>query len=150
KEKEWLVKEMHHRVKNNFHIVVGLLGTQSQYLKTEEAIEAMAESQNRVQAMSLIHQKLYQSENMSAINMVEYVHDLIGYLRHSFNVRQNIIFRIEVDPIELDISHSVPLGLIINEAVTNSIKYAFPDSKEGVITVSLTRDPDDHYTLVIR
>lgn len=150
KEKEWLVKEMHHRIKNNFHIVVGLLGTQSQYLKTEEAIEAMAESQNRVQAMSLIHQKLYQSENMSAINMAEYVHDLIGYLRHSSNIRQNIVFRIEVDPIELGISYSVPLGLIINEAVTNSIKYAFPHNSEGTIAVSLTQRPENHYSLIIR
>lgn len=150
KEKEWLVKEIHHRVKNNFHIVVGLLGTQSQYLKTEEAIKAVTESQHRVQAMSLIHQKLYQSENMSAINMVGYIHDLIGHLRHSFNIRQSILFRIEVDPIELGISHSVPLGLIVNEAVTNSIKYAFPDNREGMIFVSLTQYPDSQYVLLIR
>jgi two-component sensor histidine kinase len=150
REKDWLVREIHHRVKNNFHIVVGLLGTQSQYLKTEEAIKAMSESQNRVQAMSLIHQKLYQSDNLSAINMVDYLHELIGHLRHSFAIRQSILFRIDVEPIELGIAYSLPIGLIVNEAVTNSIKYAFLNLQAGVIYIALKQQADSRLLLIIR
>jgi len=148
-EKEWLVKEIHHRVKNNFHIVMGLLGTQSGYLKNEEAIVAMSESQHRVHAMSLIHQKLYQSDNLSAINMADYIHEVIDYLRDSFNIRQSIQFNLQINQIELDLSHCIPLGLIINEAVTNSIKYAFPDNKKGVISISFKHSSENHLLLTI-
>ena len=150
KEKEWLVKEIHHRVKNNFHIVMGLLGTQSGYLKNEEAIKAMSESQHRVHAMSLIHQKLYQTDNLSAINMSGYIHELIDYLRDSFNIRQSIQFNLRLDPIELGLSHCIPLGLIINEAITNSIKYAFPDNRDGIIDISFKQRSARHVLLVIQ
>jgi two-component system, sensor histidine kinase PdtaS len=149
KEKEWLVKEIHHRVKNNFHIVQVLLGTQSGYLKSEESINALADSQHRVQAMALIHQKLYQSENLSAIRMSAYIHELVDYLKESFNIRQEIQFRLQIDPIELGLSHVIPLGLILNEAITNSIKYAFPDNKEAIITISLQRSFNNHCILTI-
>jgi len=148
-EKEWLLKEIHHRVKNNFHIVMGLLGTQSGYLKNEEAIKAMNESQHRVHAMSLIHQKLYQSENLSAINMSDYIHELIDYLRDSFNIRQSIQFNLQIDPIKLGLSHCIPLGLIINEAITNSIKYAFLDNGDGVIDIYFKEGSAHHLLLVI-
>ena len=149
KEKDWLVKEIHHRVKNNFHIVMGLLGTQSGYLKSEEAIKAMSESQHRVHAMSLIHQKLYQSDNLSAINMAGYIHELVDYLRDSFNIRQSIQFNLQIDPIELGLSHCIPVGLIINEAITNSIKYAFPDNRDGRINISFKQSSARHALLVI-
>jgi len=149
KEKEWLVKEIHHRVKNNFHIVMGLLGTQTEYLKTEEAIQAIAESQHRIQAMSLIHQKLYQSDNLSAINMVEYIHELVNYLRDSFTIHQSIQFKFDIDPIELELSHCIPLGLIMNEAITNSIKYAFPHNKEKVIIITFKNMSEHHLRLTI-
>lgn len=136
-EKEWLLKEIHHRVKNNFHMVMGLLGTQSGYLKSEESVLSMEESRHRIHAMSLIHQKLYQSVDLSAINMRDYIHELVAYLRDSFDIRQRILFKMDIADIELDLSHSVPLGLILNEAITNSIKYAFPNQGEGVIAVSL-------------
>lgn len=139
-EKEWLVKEIHHRVKNNFHIVQGLLGTQSRYLKSEEAINALADSRHRIQAMSIMHQKLYQSEDMSSINISEYIHELISHLRSSFHTRQSIQFRMDIDPIQLNTSYCIPIGLILNEAVTNSIKYAFPDERTGQISISLKRD----------
>jgi two-component sensor histidine kinase len=149
-EKEWLVKEIHHRVKNNFHIVMGLLGTQSKYLKSEEAINAMAESRYRVHAMSLIHQKLYQSDNLSAINMTDYIYELVNYLRDSFNIGQSIQFNLQIDPVELDLAHCIPLGLIMNEAITNSIKYAFPDNKEGIIFISFKHTSKGHLLLAIR
>lgn len=137
-EKEWLVKEIHHRVKNNFQVVVGLLETQAGYLKNDVALKAMEDSRHRIQVMSMIHQKLYQSENMSAINVGDYIHDLVDYLRSSFKTT-SIRFIIQVDSITLSVSESLPIGLIINEVITNSIKYAFGKEREGLITVSLRR-----------
>lgn len=149
-EKEWLVKEIHHRVKNNFQIVQGLLGTQSGYLKSEEAVNALSDSQHRVQAMSLIHQKLYQTEKLSAINMAEYIPELVSYLRDSFNIKPVIQFNLQVAPVELDIAHSIPLGLLLNEAVTNAIKYAFPGNRAGIITITLKRNRDHELVLLIK
>ncbi len=96
-EKEWLVREIHHRVKNNFQIVMSLLRTQSAYLQGEEAIQAVAESQQRIQAMSLVHQKLYQSDNLSAINMAEYIHELVDCLKDSFGTGNTILFNLDID-----------------------------------------------------
>lgn len=131
-------------------MVMGLLGTQSEYLKTEEAINAMTESQHRVQVMSLIHRKLYQSDNLSAINMAHYIHDLVNYLRDSYDIRQSIHFNLQVDPVELDLTYCVPLGLMLNEAITNSIKYAFPGDRNGAIKISFTRILDDQLLLTIK
>jgi two-component sensor histidine kinase len=138
KEKDWLVKEIHHRVKNNFHIVNGLLAAQTGYLKNEEAINAIGESQHRVQAMSLIHQKLYQSESISAINISDYIRELVDYLSDSFNISKTIQFKLDIEPVELGLSRCIPLGLILNEAITNAIKYAFRWGQRGVISISLT------------
>lgn len=149
-EKEWLVREIHHRVKNNFHMVMGLLGTQAAYLQSEEAIQAVTESQQRIQAMSLVHQKLYQSENLSAINMVDYIHELIDYLKDSFHTGHTIRFSLQIDPVKFNVSHCIPLGLILNEAITNAIKHAFPGKKEGVIDISLKRVAEDHFLLAIK
>jgi len=148
-EKEWLVKEIHHRVKNNFHMVIALLGTQLKYLKTGEAIRAITDSQHRVHAMSLVHQKLYQSENLSAVNMADYMHDLINYLRDMFHVNQPIQFNVDVDAIELNLTHCIPLGLIVNEAITNSIKYAFANGREGAVNVSFKQVSRECFVLKI-
>lgn len=129
-EKEWLLKEIHHRVKNNLQTVVSLLESQSAYLQ-DDALLAIQDSQNRVYAMSLIHQKLYQTEHVAAINIATYLPELVNYLRDSFNVKQDIHFHLQIMPLELDVSQAVPIGLIVNEAITNSIKYAFPGSKKG-------------------
>jgi two-component sensor histidine kinase len=148
-EKEWLVKEIHHRVKNNFQTVMGLLGTQTIYLKDEVAIDAIADGQHRIHAMSLIHQKLYQTENMSAINMADYINELVDYLRDSFTINKRVRFNLQVQRIDLDLSHCIPLGLILNEAITNSIKYAFPDSREGGIFITLKQDSKGFVLLTI-
>ncbi len=144
-----MLKEIHHRMKNNLHMVVGLLDTQSGFLKSEEAKQAIAESQHRVNAMSMIHQKLYQSENLSATDMPAYIHELVEYLRDSFNSGQRILFKMDIDRIEMDLSHSIPLGLILNEAITNSIKYAFPGNRDGIIMISLKHTGGCHYLLSI-
>jgi two-component sensor histidine kinase len=148
REKDWLVKEIHHRVKNNFHIVQGLLGTQSGYLKSEEAINALADSRHRVQAMSLIHQKLYQADNLSAINMPGYVHELVNYLSASFNVGHFIQFKLDIAQVDFELTYCIPLGLIMNEAITNSIKYAFPNGQRGVIMISL-QQKQDRFSLTV-
>ncbi|WP_242675453.1 tetratricopeptide repeat-containing sensor histidine kinase [Niastella koreensis] len=149
-EKEWLVREIHHRVKNNFHMVMGLLHTQAAYLQSEEAIQAVTESSQRIQAMSLVHQKLYQSDNLSAINMTGYIHELIDYLKDSFHTGNTIRFNLQIDPVTFTVSYCVPVGLIVNEAVTNAIKHAFPDKQEGVIDISLKSLGDEHFLLSIK
>jgi two-component sensor histidine kinase len=146
-EKEWLIKEIHHRVKNNFHMVTGLLGTQASYLKNEEALHAIEKSQQRINAMSLIHQKLYQSENLSAINMPDYIHELVAYLKDCFEMKQKIHFDLKIESFKLDLSYSLPVGLILNEAITNSIKYAFVGKEAGTITILLNRT-DENYALL--
>ncbi|MGC4038500.1 MAG: histidine kinase dimerization/phosphoacceptor domain -containing protein [Chitinophagaceae bacterium] len=103
-EKEWLVKEIHHRIKNNLHMVVGLLDTQSGFLKSDEAKEAIADSQHRVNAMSMIHQKLYQSENLSVTDMAAYINELVEYLRDAFNTGQRIHFNMDIDRVQMDLS----------------------------------------------
>jgi two-component sensor histidine kinase len=143
-EKEWLLKEVHHRVKNNLHSVISLLEAQASYLEND-ALQAIENSQHRIYAMSLIHQKLYQSEDIKTINMVQYIPELVQYLRDSFDTG-HIHFNITVHPIHLNASQAIPLGLIINEALTNSIKYAFPNGRRGEISVSLT-DANGKYKL---
>lgn len=135
-EKEWLLKEVHHRVKNNLHSVISLLEAQAAYLEND-ALQAIENSQHRIYAMSLIHQKLYQSDDIKTIDMTTYIPELVQYLRDSFDTN-HIHFRLMIDPIQLNASQAIPLGLIINEALTNSIKYAFPNSRRGEISISLT------------
>jgi len=137
KEKEWLIKEIHHRVKNNLQIVISLLNTQSVYLDNNDALQAIQESQHRMHSISLIHQKLYQSENLAYIHMDEYIADLVEYLKDSFKISENIAIEMEIEPISLDVVQAVPIGLIINEAITNAVKYAFPGNREGRITIFL-------------
>lgn len=147
-EKEWLLREIHHRVKNNLHMVVGLLASQIEFLKNEEAIQAINDSQNRIHSMSLIHQKLYQSENLSIIHMPSYLFELTEYLKDSYSIDKSVRFILDIDNFDLPLSHSIPIGLIFNEAVTNAIKYAFPDRKNGIINISLKLENDNSYTLI--
>jgi len=146
-EKEWLLKEVHHRVKNNLHTVICLLESQAAYLEND-ALKAIENSQHRIYAMSLIHQKLYQSDDIKTIDMAEYIPELVKYLEDSFDVLDQIEFRLNIDPVSLNISHAIPLGLIINEAVSNSIKYAFPGKRKGQISISLV-DAGTQITLVL-
>jgi two-component system, sensor histidine kinase PdtaS len=149
KDKEWLVKEIHHRVKNNFHIVSSLLEIQSSYLKNTEAISAIKDSQHRIHSMSIIHQKLYQSEALSTIYMPEYICELVEYLRDSYAIRASIRFDVHVESITLNDGFAITLGLILNEAITNSIKYAFADTDEGKISISLDHISDSQILLRI-
>jgi two-component sensor histidine kinase len=146
-EKEWLLKEVHHRVKNNLHTVICLLESQAMYLEND-ALRAIENSQHRIYAMSLIHQKLYQSEDVKSIDMGVYLPEFIRYLSDSFDVLDSIHFRLDIEPLKLGVSQAIPLGLIINEAVTNSIKHAFPGKPTGEISVQL-HQTEEQITLVI-
>ncbi|MCF6402856.1 hypothetical protein L3C95_10100 [Chitinophaga filiformis] len=125
REKEWLLKEVHHRVKNNLQAVVNLLEIQAEFLE-DDALKAIENSQHRVYAMSLIHQKLYADDAIATINLADYISELTSYLKESFGqeVPMNII--LDVEPVEVGLDIAVPLGLIVNESVSNAYKYAFP------------------------
>jgi two-component system, sensor histidine kinase PdtaS len=147
-DKEILVKEIHHRVKNNLHLISSLLESQSAYLQ-DEALFAVQKSQHRVQAISLIHQKLYLNEQVTDVEMSIYLREIISYLRDSFVTDENIIFDMDLDPIQLDVTQAVPLGLIVNEAVTNAIKYAFPQNETGRIDIILEQGDTGECRLLI-
>jgi two-component sensor histidine kinase len=149
KDKEWLVKEIHHRVKNNFHIVASLLEIQSSYLKNRDALSAIQESQHRIYAMSIIHQKLYQSDSLSTIRMPEYIYELVEYLRESYSIWENVGFSLQIENIELNDAAAITLGLILNEAITNAIKYAFTKTVDAKISISLTHISDSQIMLSI-
>ena len=134
-EKEWLLKEVHHRVKNNLHTIICLLESQAMFLE-KDALLAIEKSQHRIYAMSLIHQKLYQDEELSAIDMAVYLEEFIGYLKDSFET-QGINFFVQVEHIHLNLQQAIPVALIINEGVTNSIKYAFDNEKVPKIWISM-------------
>jgi two-component sensor histidine kinase len=148
-EKEWLLREIHHRVKNNLQIVISLLNTQSAYIDNQDAMDAIQNSQHRMHAMSLIHQKLYQSDSLATIDMKWYIRELVTYMRECFDIDRNIRFVIEADDVNLDVAQAVPLGLILNEAVTNAIKYAFPDNRFGTVNISLQLDEQNNCSLTI-
>jgi two-component sensor histidine kinase len=148
-EKEWLLKEIHHRVKNNLQIVMSLLNTQAAYLKDSKALSAIQESQQRVHAISLIHQKLYQAEKVALIQMESYIREVVDYLKEYFNNHDHIRFELAIAPLQLDVAIAVPLGLIINEAVTNCLKYAFPQGGEGIVSISLGPVDQENYLLII-
>nr|WP_067054066.1 sensor histidine kinase [Mucilaginibacter sp. L294] len=148
-EKDWLLKEIHHRVKNNLQVIISLLSAQSSFLKNHAAVTAINESRNRVQAIALIHQKLYSGNNMSLIHMPTYVNDLVGHLQECFDTSKRIItIEKNIDDISLDLTQAVPLGLILNEAITNAIKYAF-DDVGGQIIVELAEIGDENFLLSI-
>ena len=135
-EKEWLLKEVHHRVKNNLHTVVCLLESQASFL-ADEALYAVENIRRRVYAMSLIHQKLYQSNNVGSVEMKSYISELVLYLTESFGFQTHIKINVAVSEIYLNVQDAIPVGLIINEAVNNACKYAFPNGMHGEISISL-------------
>ncbi len=148
-ENDWLLREVHHRVKNNLQVIMSLLRSQSDFLQDKTALAAVVESEHRVYAMSLIHQKLYKSSNVSSINMPEYIGDLVEYLKYSFAISGQLWFDLQVEPIHLDLQQAVPVGLILNEVITNSFKYAFPWSGEDKITVRLFATGNGWLSLII-
>jgi two-component sensor histidine kinase len=149
-EKEWLVREIHHRVKNNLQMVISLLNAQSEFVNHPSAVDAIRESRERMQAIALLHQKLYQTDTSTRINMRAYISELVDNIRSSVADTERMEFRVDVDPgIDLDISQSVPLGLILNEGITNSIKHAYGENNKGTIRISLQYMRDQQLQLKI-
>lgn len=137
-EKEMLLKEIHHRVKNNLQVISSLLSLQSQTITDETAHSAILEGRNRVKSMALIHQNLYQDENLSGVNAAEYISKLTENLFSSYRVdHDNIQFQHQVAPVSLDVDTIIPIGLILNELISNALKYAFPDGRKGILEVQL-------------
>jgi len=148
-EKNILLQEIHHRVKNNMQIISSLLNLQTRYVDDEEAVNVLKESQNRVRSMAMIHEKLYQSNDLSHINFVDYIQSLVSNLFYSYNIKNLQIKSIlEIDDIRLNMETAVPCGLIISEIVSNSLKYAFPNEMHGEILVSF-KSVEDGYELII-
>lgn len=138
-EKEFLLKEIHHRVKNNLEIVSGLLSLQSEQIKNPKIREAMINSQQRVHSMSMIHQKLYQGKSLSCIEMKDYFQNLGNHAIHTYGMEERVTLRCEMDELSVDIDHAIPIGLIVNELLSNALKYAFPDKSVGIIQIRLQK-----------
>ena len=149
-EKELLLKEIHHRVKNNLQVVSSLLSLQSEFIKDDSALSAINEGRNRVKSMALIHQNLYQEDQLTGIKVREYFGKLISGLFHTYNISQERVKLImDVDDALVDVDTIVPLGLITNELISNALKYAFPDQRAGVLQVRL-RESFDALTLTVQ
>jgi PAS domain S-box-containing protein len=149
REKEVIIKEIHHRVKNNMQVISGFLQLQSDYIKDPESIEMLNECQRRVRSMALVHEKLYQSRTLGFINVAEYIRDLAAELKESCVVQADIKFEVDVENININLDTAVPCGLIINELLTNSLKYAFKGKSSGTISLSLHLSPDHRFTLKV-
>ncbi len=139
-EKEFLLKEIHHRVKNNLETISSLLSLQTAKIESREFQSIMEETQNRVHSMGMIHKRLYQGENMKSIEMKDFFEGLGNYIIDTFDASGRIRFTTQMDPLELDVDWAIPIGLIVNELVSNSLKYAFPESSPGEIAVRLLEE----------
>lgn len=138
KEKDTLLREIHHRVKNNLQVVSSLLRIQSSNTNNETAVDALKEGQSRVQSMSLIHQDLYQKENLTSVSINKYFERLSENLFNTYNIsRDRITLVKDISELNLDVDTVVPLGLILNELLTNALKYGFPNERKGEIKVTM-------------
>ncbi|MFP4562876.1 MAG: sensor histidine kinase, partial [Spirochaetia bacterium] len=150
REKEAMLREIHHRVKNNLQIISSLLNIQSSYkIDDTKSVEVLTEAKTRVNAMALIHEKLYQSERFSAVNAREFVPDLVVSIQNVLNAENTgIIVDIDIEEIRIDLDRAIPCGLILNELITNAMKYAFPDSAGGTVRI-IMRQADAEVTLIV-
>jgi two-component sensor histidine kinase len=140
-EKVVLLKEIHHRVKNNLQVISSLLNLQSQTIEDDDTLATLRDSQNRIRSMALIHERLYRSRDLSRIDLGEYVQSLSSFLIRSYRAYTRAVqLRVDADDVALSIDAAVPCGLIINELMSNALKHAFPDGREGEIRVAIKAD----------
>lgn len=149
-EKEVLIKEVHHRVKNNLQVISSLLNLQAADIKDPNTLDVLKESQNRVRTMALIHEKLYQSSDLARIDFSTYLQSLVYSLSQSYRVKsEQVSVQVDAEKILLDLDTAIPCGLMVNELVSNSIKYAFPEDRAGQIKVSCSQRSDKRYSLIV-
>ena len=148
KEKEVMLKEIHHRVKNNLQVICSLLNLQSRYLQGEN-IKSFKETQNRVRSMAVVHEQLYQSDSLSEIVLLDYVQQLTGMLFRAYATNLNIKCDTEIEDFRLDLDTAIPCGLIINELVSNAFKYAFDARQQGRILIKAFANQENSMVLVV-
>jgi two-component sensor histidine kinase len=140
-EREILLKEIHHRVKNNLQIVSSLLSLQSRFIDDKKAQEAVNEGQNRVKSMALIHQKLYQRGNLMGVEVLDYIQSLTTNLKSTYGIDdQKVAVIYDIEPLNVDVDTLIPIGLILNELVSNTFKHAFPMDDSGELRIKLKQD----------
>jgi len=150
-EKEILLREIHHRVKNNMQIISSLLNLQASQMKDENALKMSKESQSRIRSMALVHEKLYKSQDLSHINFSDYIRSLATHLFQFNQVNPNLIqLKMDLEDVFLDIQTAIPCGLILNELITNALKYAFPKNSGGEITVEWHPAGDHAFQMVVK
>lgn len=150
-EKETLLKEIHHRVKNNMQIVASLLSLQAGTVDDPQMRAQLKDSQNRIRSMALVHERLYRSQDLSNIDFKEYITDLCGYLMQGYRAEdKGVSLIVEVENIKLDVDMAIPFGLIVNELVSNALKHAFPKAMKGTIRVEARRESDASYRLTVQ
>jgi PAS domain S-box-containing protein len=147
-EKEVLLKEVHHRVKNNMQVIYSLLNLQAKGIKDQEVRTMFEETRNRVNSMSLIHEQLYRSTELASIDFKEYLKALVSGIAKTYS-RQEVIVSVDMDPIAMDVNTGIPCGLIVNELVSNCFKHAFPEGRKGTIQLGLSRDTHGVHTITI-
>lgn len=150
KEKDFLLREIHHRVKNNLQVLSSLLNLQAEFIVDESALNVITEGRNRVQSMSFIHQQLYSEDNITSVNMKVFLADLCDHLGHSFSTEtKSVEIKYDIQTDLFDVETAIPLGLIVNELITNSIKYAFTNKSKGIIIVKLWENENDQLCLLV-
>jgi two-component sensor histidine kinase len=150
KEKESLLVEVHHRVKNNLQVVVSLLRLQQRHIEDASALDAFQECQRRILAMALVHERLYKVNNFAEVDFTDYIYTVTHELFQAYNISSSISLQIEVEHVFLELNTAIPCALIISELISNSLKYAFPNEQPGTITISLTGGGELPYTLVVK
>jgi PAS domain S-box-containing protein len=150
REKEVIIKEVHHRVKNNMQVISGFLELQSNYIDDPKAVEKLIECQRRVRTMALVHEKLYQSRTLGVINAAEYIKSLIADLMNSYAISTPVDVTADVDDVDINLDMAIPCGLIINELVTNSLKYAFAGRAGGKISLVMHHQEDHTFSLTVQ
>jgi PAS domain S-box-containing protein len=151
REKEVLLQEIHHRVKNNLQVISSLLDLQSQHIQEQATLELFRESCSRIRAMALVHETLYKFKDFGKVNFTKYVENLTSYLFTAYvRTVENIQLELKISEVTLKLDTAIPCGLIINELVSNSLKYAFCNKNNGTIYIAMHFDGDAHYTLTVR